>query len=87
MAVHDPRVCHKLDPMSYLQGQGHSAHMPKICVRAITPHCQVGSEYFTQLLSMTKGCVMTLTQGRSNSAHIPKIHVRAITPHCQIRSR
>ena len=41
--VHDPRMCHDLDPRSYLQGQGHSAHIPKIRVRTITPHCHVGS--------------------------------------------
>ena len=41
--VHDPRLCHDLDSRSYLQGQGHSAHIPKIRVRAVTPHCHVGS--------------------------------------------
>ena len=64
IVVHYPRVCHDLGPRSYLQGQGHSAHIPKICVRVITPNCQVGSGlYFTQLLSMTQGRDMTLTQG------------------------
>ena len=24
IVVHDPKICHDLDPMSYLQGQGHS---------------------------------------------------------------
>ena len=62
IVVHDPRVGHDFDPRSYLQGQGHSAYIPKIPVRAITHHCQVGSgKYFTQLLSMTQGYVMTLT--------------------------
>ena len=28
--VVDPRVCHDIDPRSYLQGQGHSAHIPNI---------------------------------------------------------
>ena len=27
--VHDWRMCHDLDPKSYLQCQGHSAHIPK----------------------------------------------------------
>ena len=27
--VHDPRLCHDLDPRSYLQGQGHCAHIPQ----------------------------------------------------------
>ena len=43
IVVQDLRVCHDLDPRWYLQGQGHSAHIPKIRVRAITPHCHVGS--------------------------------------------
>ena len=50
IVVHDPRVCHDLDPRSHLQGQDHSmhAHVLKICVRAITPLCQIGSGlYFT----------------------------------------
>ena len=29
------KVCHDLNPRSYLQGQGHSAHIPKIRVRAV----------------------------------------------------
>ena len=40
--VHVARVCHDLDPRSYLQGQCHSAHIPEIRVRAITPQCHVG---------------------------------------------
>ena len=64
IVVHDPRVCHDLEPRSYLKGQGHSAHIPKICAWAITPHCQVGSwYYFTQLLFITQRCVLTLNQG------------------------
>ena len=43
IVVHDSRVCHDLEPRSYLKGQGHSTHIPKICVRAITPYCRVGS--------------------------------------------
>ena len=71
IVVHDQRVCHDLDPRSYLRIQGHSAHIPKIRVRAITPPCQVESEkYFTQLLSMTQGCVMALTPD-----HISKVKV------------
>ena len=51
----------------YLRSKSQCAHT----VRAITPHCQVGSWwYFTQLLSMTQECVMTLTQG-----HISKVKV------------
>ena len=42
IVVHDPRVCHDLDSKSYLKGQVHSAHIPKIRVRVITTHCQAG---------------------------------------------
>ena len=73
--IQDPRVCHDLDPRSYLQGQGHSAHIPQIRVQAITSHWYVGSwYYFKQLLSKTQGCVMTLTQG-----HISKVKVTVHT--------
>ena len=37
------RVCHDLDPRSYLQGQDHSAHISKILVQVVTSCCQVGS--------------------------------------------
>ena len=36
IVVDDPTVFHDLDPRS-------SAHIPKIHIQAITPHCQVGS--------------------------------------------
>ena len=78
--------------MTLAQGQGPSAHISKISIRAIAPHCEGGSGlYFTQLLSMTQRCVMTLTQdqmsylqGQGHSAHIPEIRLRAITLYCQI---
>ena len=91
--VHDPRMCHDLDTRSYLQGQGHSAHIPKIRVWAITPHCYGGSgSYFTQLLSMTQGCVMTLTQGHTFKVKVKctytiKMCVRTITLHCRVGSK
>ena len=50
------------DKRSYLHHQGHSVHIPKICVQAITPYCRVKSWYFTKLLFMTKKCVMTLSK-------------------------
>ena len=81
IVVHDPRVCHDLDLRSYLQGQGHSAHIPEIGVRVITSH----------LLSMTEGCVTTLTQGDISDVKVteykyPKIRDRAITPYFQVGS-
>ena len=46
--VHDPRMCHDLDPRSYFQGQGHRAHIAQIRVRAITPYNHNGFlKYFT----------------------------------------
>ena len=70
-----------LTQRSYLQGQGHSAHIPEIGVRVITPY----------LLSMTKGCVTTLTQGHISDVKVtehkyPIIRGRAITRYCQVRS-
>ena len=42
IVVHNTRVCHDLDPRSYLQGKGHSAHIPKsviwIVFHAIVVH-------------------------------------------------
>ena len=40
LIVYDPRI--DLDTRSYLQGQSYSTHIPKIRIRAITPHCQIG---------------------------------------------
>ena len=37
IVAHDPCVCHDLDPRSYLQGQGHSAHILEIRVRVPRP--------------------------------------------------
>ena len=42
IVVNDPRMCHDFYPRSYIQGQGFSAHILEIRVRAITPHCLVG---------------------------------------------
>ena len=88
IVVRDQRVYHDLDSRSYFQG--HSAHVPKILVRALTPYCHFGSgKYFTQLLSMFQGCVMTLTQGHISKAkvtvHIPEIRGWAQTPYCNFR--
>ena len=97
--VHDPRMCisykccpwpkgvswpwPKVIPSRSMSQCTHS----KINVRAITPHYHVGCWwYFTKLLSMTQGCVMTLTQGQGHSAFMHKICVRAITPLCHVGS-
>ena len=70
---------------SYFQGQGHHSHLPKIRVwaisphRAITPPCKVGSRsYFTHLLSMTQGCVMTSTQG--HISNVKATHTQNLCP-------
>ena len=69
IAVHDPRVNHDLDSRLYFIGQGHSAQDTKVYWGHNLLHVGSG-EYFTQLLSMTPRCVMTLTQG-----HISNIKV------------
>ena len=71
IVVYDRRVCHDLDPRSYIQGQGHIAHIAIILVRVKTHYYHVGlGKCFMQLLSMTQGCVMTLTH-----CHISKVKV------------
>ena len=35
IVVHNARVCHDLVPRSYLEGQGHTVHIPKISVWAV----------------------------------------------------
>ena len=40
-----------LDPMSYPQGQGHSAHIARILVLTITSYCQVESGYYVAQVS------------------------------------
>ena len=55
IVVHEPRACLDLSPMSYLQGQGNSAHVAKICVRAINPYFDIGFQSnFTQLFSVNQ---------------------------------
>ena len=64
IVVHDEGFVMTFTPRSYLQGHGHGTDIAKIHVWTITPHYYVWSgKYFTQLLSMTQGCYMTLTQG------------------------
>ena len=56
IVVHNSSACHDLDPKSYLQGQGHIAHIPEIRIPAITLYCQIWwGWYFIYLLSMTQG--------------------------------
>ena len=71
LIFHDPRVCHDLEPRSYLQVQGHNAHIPKNHVRAITPHCHVGSwKYITQFYhDLDSG---SYCQGQGHCLHITK---------------
>ena len=61
-------MCHNLERRSYFQGKGHSAHIPKIRVRAITPlPCYIWIIYH-KFVFHTQGYVMTLTRG-----HISKV--------------
>ena len=89
IVIYDQMMCHDLDPRSFPQVQGHSAHIPTIYVREIT-----------QLPSLILILVRTIVvdnprlchdldpksypQGQSHSAHIPKIYVWAIVHHCKI---
>ena len=60
IVINSPRVCHDIEPRSYLLGQIHSAHIVTLRVLAITPHFYIWyGWYFPQLLSLTQGCVMT----------------------------
>ena len=45
IVFHDQRMCHDLDPRSHISKTKVevTAHIPQIRVRAITPHCHVGS--------------------------------------------
>ena len=68
-------VYNDLHTRSYLQGHGHSVFIPKICVWVIIPQCHFRSEsHFTQPLSMTEGCVITLTL-----RHVSKVKVTVHT--------
>ena len=64
IVVHGPRVCHDLDPRSYLQGQGHIGTWPK-------PYPAHNSSLSCWILiNISYNRIMTLTQG-----HIAKVKV------------
>ena len=50
IVINDPRVCHDLDPWSYLQGQ--IEHFAFILIWAITSYCPVGFGYYFRQLSI-----------------------------------
>ena len=67
IVVHDPRICHDLDPRSYFQGQG--ANIPKIGVRTIARHCHIWSGYSHDCCPLPKG-VMISTQGHTSKVKV-----------------
>ena len=78
--VHVRRVCHDLDPKSYLQGHCHSAHIPEI--RAISVPCWIKIIFHTSVFHDQRMYndldPRSYLQGQGHSTHIPKICVRAI---------
>ena len=81
LVVHKPMTCHDLHPR-YLQGQGQCAAISKVCLRPITPHCQVGFElYTTHVLPITKGWDTNLTLGHiSNISRSHCTHTQYLCP-------
>ena len=74
--VHDPRMCHDLDPRSYLQGQGHWTHTQKLCPghNSSLP-CWIWIIFHTSVVHDPRVChdldPRSYFQGQGHSAHIP----------------
>ena len=91
IVVHAPRVCHVLDPMSYLQGQSHSTHTGNPCPghNSSLPSW-IWIIFHTIVAHDPRVChdlyPMSYLQGQGHFAHILEMRVRAITPHCQVKS-
>ena len=83
-------MCHDLDPRSYLQGQGHSAHIPKNpCPGYISSlPCWIWIIFHTIVVHDPRVChdldPRSYLQSQGHSAHIPKICIWAITLYCQV---
>ena len=77
IVVDDPRVCHDLDPRSYLQGQGHSAHISKnVCPgHSSSLQCWIWI-FHTIVVDDPRVChdldPRSYLQGQGHSAHISK---------------
>ena len=91
IVVHDPRVCHDLDPRPYLQGQGHIAHIQNLCPchKSSLPSW-IWIIFHILIVHDRRMChdldERSYLRGQGHSAHLPKIRVHAITPHCQVGS-
>ena len=89
---HDPRMCHDLDPRSYLQGQGSQCtHTQNPCPgHNSSLICWIWIIFHTIVVHDPRVChdlhPRSYLQGQGHSAHIPKFRVRAITPHCHVGS-
>ena len=68
IVVHDPKVCHDLDPRPYLQGQGQCTFIPKIRVQTILHQPKL------DLDNMWQRCVMILTKGHISEVKV-KVHI------------
>ena len=88
--VHDPRVCHDLDPRSYLQGQGHCAHIHQNRCPGHTSllPCSIWIIFHTIVVKYLRVChdigPRSHFEGQGHSTHIVQIFVRPITPHCHV---
>ena len=94
IAVHDPRVCHDLDPSSYLQGQVHCAHIQKNVPQNRCPGhnsslpCWIWILFHTIVVKDPRVChdigPKSYLEGQGHSTHIVLIFVRPITPYCHV---
>ena len=89
IVIHNSSACHDLDPRSYLQGQGHNAHIPEIRIRdnsSLT--CWIWIIFRAIIIHDSRVChdldPKSYLQGQGHIAHIPEIRIRAITLYCQI---
>ena len=76
IVFHNLRVCHDLDPRSYLQGQGHSTHMPKICV--LGPQLLIAMSFHTGVVYDLRLChdlePRSYGKGQGHNAYIPEVY-------------
>ena len=90
--VHDPRVCHDLDPRSYLpRSRSQCTNTGNSCPgHNSSLQSWIWIMFHTIVVHDPSMChdldPRSYLQGQGHSAHILEIGVRAITPHCQVGS-
>ena len=83
IVVHDPRMCHDLETRSYMyiQGQGQTAHITIILVRAITLLCWISKIFHSIVVHDPRVChdldPMSNLQVQGQATHIAMILVWA----------